>query len=198
MRFLAVFMLLCALPASASSEAAAVRARYALRRGDHVEHLELVRVGDRVAHTFVERGVRELWQRDARGELEHWRAYPAEGTSVHYTPGDLRTIRMWPRWDTLTQLISSAELATFKPSKKGTLEGTLRGQLARVQWREDVALPKRIVLGKLTMELLSVEPASAVEGDTLRSIEFADLGDMEHDPFVRRFLAHNHHDHPLH
>jgi hypothetical protein len=198
MRWLALLMLLCALPAGASSEVAAVRARYALRRGGHVEHLEVVRVGDRVAHTFVERGVRELWQRDARGELEHWRAYPAQGTSVHYTPGDLRTIHMWPRWDTLTQLISASERAALEPNKKGVLEGMLRGQPARVQWREDVALPKRIVLGKLTMELLSVEPASVVEGDSLRSIEFADLGDMEHDPFVRRFLAHDHHDHPLH
>jgi hypothetical protein len=196
MRWLVVLLVLCALPAAAS-ELAAVRARYALKRGDHVEHLELVRAADRVAHTFVERGVRELWQRDARGELEHWRAYPAQGKSVHYTPGDLRTINSWPRWDALTQLISASELATLKPNKKGVLEGTLRGQPARVEWRDDVALPKRISIGQLSMELLSVEPVSAVERDTLTSIEFADLGDMEYDPFVRRFLAHDHHQHPL-
>jgi hypothetical protein len=196
MHWLAVLFLLCALPAAASEPG--LRARYALKRGDHVEHLELVRAGDRVAHTFVERGVRELWQRDARGELEHWRAFPAQGKSVHYTPGDLRTINLWPRWDALTQLISASELATLKPNKKGVLAGTLRGLPARVEWRDDVALPKRILIGPLTMELLSVEPVSAVEGDSLQSIEFADLGDKEYDPFVRRFLAHNQHEHPLH
>jgi hypothetical protein len=197
MRGWVVLLLLCAFPAAAS-DLAAVRARYALKRGARVEHLELVRAGDRVEHTFVERGVRELWQRDARGDLEHWRAFPAQGKSVHYTPGDLRTINSWPRWDALAQLISSSELATLKPNKKGVLEGTLRGQPARVEWRDDVALPKRIVLGALTMELLSVEPVSAVDGDSLESIEFADLGDKEYDPFVRRYLAHRHHEHPLH
>ncbi|HEX5657626.1 MAG TPA: hypothetical protein VFX59_10550 [Polyangiales bacterium] len=197
MRWLVVLLVLCALPAAAS-DVAAVRARYALKRGNHVEHLELVRAGDRVSHEFVERGVRELWQRDARGDLEHWRAYPAQGKSVHYAPGDLRTINLWPRWDALTQLISAQELASLTRNKKNVLEGTLRGQPARVEWRDDVALPRRITLGQLTMELLSVEPVSAVQSDTLESIEFADLGDKEYDPFVRRFLAHHQHEHPLH
>ncbi len=199
MRWLAFLITLCALPALASPEAPAVRARYALKRGAHVEHLELARAGDRVAHTFVERGVRELWQRDARGDLEHWRAYPAQGASVHYAPGDLRTINLWPRWETLTQLITAQELATLTPNKKRILEGKLRGQDARVEWDAAHALPKRVVLGELTMELQAVEPIAEVEPDTLRSIEFADLGDMEQDPFVRRFLAQQHpHEHPLH
>lgn len=200
MRSLVALLLVCALPALAGgADAPALRAQYVLKRGKRVEHLELTRAGDRVAHTFVERGVRELWQRNAHGELEHWRAYPAQGASVHYTPGDLRTIHLWPRWDTLAQLISAPELAALKPGKRGVLEGTLRGQPARVEWLTERELPKRITLGELTIELVSIEDCEAVSPDRLRSVEFADLGDMEHDPFVRGFLAREaNHAHPLH
>lgn len=208
--------LLCALPAGASSELPAMRARFALRRANlPVEHLELVRSGDKVAHRFVERGYRELWQRDARGDLEHVRAYPAEGKSVHYTPGDLRTIHVWPSWDSLAQLLGESELQALMPAgnKLGferlpvrVLKGNLRGQPARLEWLDALALPSRLTLGagkhQLVVELIAFERCEdgcQEQEPDLRSLEFSDLGDMEYDPFVRRFLAREHrHAHPLH
>jgi hypothetical protein len=205
--------LVCAL-ASADGEPPPVCARYALRRSHgELEHLELMRTADRVAHRFLERGQHELWERDARGELEHVRSYPAQGKSVHYTSGDLRTINLWPAWDVLAQLVGTRELNALSPAgnKQGfqrmsarVLKGPLRGQPAKVEWLDALALPNKLVLGtgvhRLTMELVGVnaDADSCSSEPRLRSLEFADLGDMEYDPFVRSFLAHEAHGHGAH
>jgi hypothetical protein len=187
----------------------ALRARFAMTRADgRTEHLELLRVPDRVEHRFVERGYSELWRRDARGELEHVRSFPGDGKAVHYTAGDLSTIHLAPDWRALESLLGASELSALREvgrsrsAKAGSLRmlsGTLRGQPARVSWRDDVALPAQLALGegksKVVISLLSVtactsDSCAGEDTSSLRSIEFADLGDMEYDPFVRRFLAH--------
>ena len=208
---LALFMLCVtttlAAVVHADAEPPAVFARFALTRGDgHIEHLELSRQSGRIEHRFVERGYSELWLRDARGELEHVRSYPRAGKSVHYTSGDLRTISLSPDWGALSSLLGSGELASLKPTgaeqklhqrRARVLRGQLRAQPARLSWLDDVALPAELVLGqgksKVVISLLSVEDCTpALCSSTLaslRSLEFADLGDMEYDPFVRSFLA---------
>jgi hypothetical protein len=191
----------------ADSELPSVVARFALKRADgSSEHLTLVRSPGRIEHQFLERGYSELWLRDERGELEHVRSFPRDGKSVHYTAGDLQTISLVPDWSALASLLGASELASLAP--RGTqrvlerrqarvLLGSLRAQPARLVWLDDVALPAQLSLGrgkgKVVITLLSLSactPAlcSPVRSE-LRSLEFADLGDMEYDPFVRRFLA---------
>jgi hypothetical protein len=205
-----------ALDARADAELPAVFARFALARADgQVEHLTLVRQYGRIEHRFVERGYSELWLRDARGELEHVRAFPRDQKSVHYTSGDLRTISLAPDWSALSSLLGNGELASLTPSgseraldqrRARVLRGTLRAQPARLVWLDDVALPAKLSLGegrsKVVISLLSVAECTpalcAPARDELRSLEFADLGDMEYDPFVRRFLAQEAHGHAPH
>jgi len=197
----------------AQAELPAVIARFELKRADGSrEHLELARCPGRVEHHFVERGYRELWLRDARGELEHVRSFPRDGKSVHYTAGDLRTISLAPDWSALGSLLGASELASLEA--KGTeraldkrqarvLLGSLRAQPARLVWLDDVALPAQLSLGrgksKVVITLLSLSACTPAlcspEKAELRSLEFADLGDMEYDPFVRRFLAQESHGH---
>jgi hypothetical protein len=200
----------------ADAELPAVFARFALTRANgQVEHLELVRQAGRIEHRFVERGYSELWLRDARGELEHVRSFPRDGKSVHYTSGDLRTISLEPDWNTLSSLLGSGELASLRPAgteraldqrRARVLRGTLRAQSARLSWLEDLSLPAKLSLGqgksKVVISLLSVAECTpslcTPPRSELRSLEFADLGDMEYDPFVRRFLASDAHGHPPH
>ncbi|MET0384346.1 MAG: hypothetical protein ABW321_00230 [Polyangiales bacterium] len=198
-------------PARADAPLPDLRARYVMRRAQHTEHLELVRQGNRIVHRFAERGYYETWKRDARGQLEHVRAFPSEGSSVHYTPGDLRTIGLWPTWDSLASLLSERErLAltaagdkrSFQRQTARMLKGRLRGQPAQLEWLDSYALPARMTIGegdaKLVVELVELESCDAsscsVGSPTgLRAIEFADLGDKEYDPFVRKFMARDEH-----
>jgi hypothetical protein len=193
---------------SAEPKLPAVYARFLLQRpGSPAEELVLIRTEDRVEQRFLKRAVREVWRRDSRGELEHIKAFPVEGKSVHYTAGDLRTIALEPSWSELASLLSEPAL-TALTKRAGTrkieghdaelLTGELRGRRARVLWLPGVALPARIVLEgaaqRTTLELIeltacTVERCAELDDSALRSIEFADLGDMEYDPFVRNFLA---------
>lgn len=205
---------LCSPPsARADTELPALHARFAMKHADgRVEHMELVRSRDRIEHRFIERGYSELWLRDARGELEHVRAFPQDGKSVHYTAGDLRTIHLTADWRALNSLLSERELSALRQAGKPRsfaahtvrqLRGTLRGQPAQLGWIDAVALPAQLTLGtgqdKVVVSLLALSDCTATLcGDdtaSLRSLEFADLGDMEYDPFVRRYLAHQDHGH---
>jgi len=194
----------------------AVLATYAIERpGQPSEQLVLVRTGDRVEHRFAQRGTAELWRRDPRGELEHVKAYPGDGKSVHYTAGDLRTIALAPSWDELASLVGARELRDLKQAGSRRLagraarllRGTLRGQPAELAWLDALSLPAYLRLGtgaqRTVLRLVDVRPCTdelcaEYDARALRSIEFADLGDMEYDPFVRRFLAREARSHGAH
>jgi hypothetical protein len=187
-------------------------ARYEIRRGDHVERLEVVRTQERVEHRYATRGMTEIWSRDGRGELSHWKVFHKAGRSVHYTAGDLRTIQVEPSWEKLATLINPDERAHLKSrgtrrTESGTLsvlEGLIDQQRARVLWNEQTSWAQEIVIGaqgdKTRFRLLSSEACSAsacapLDTAEVREIEFADLGDSENDPFVRSFLASFAHGH---
>lgn len=212
---LLLLLLVAHVPARvrAEGELPAVVAHFALKRADgSSEHLTLVRSPGRIEHRFVERGYSELWLRDARGELEHVRSFPRDGKSVHYTSGDLRTISLAPDWSALSSLLGTSELSSLvargtqralEKRQARVLLGSLRAQPARLVWLDDVALPAQLSLGRgkskvvITLQSLSACTPALCSPDKaeLRSLEFADLGDMEYDPFVRRFLAHESHGH---
>jgi len=204
----ALALLLAAVSVRADDAPPSVLARFVVQHADGApEQLVVVRTSDRIEHRFVSRGSVERWRRDARGELEHEKLYPSEGKSVHYTAGDLRTIHVEPSWEELGSLIGASERGALTPAgqKKGLAgrtarlsRGKVRGQPAQLEWLDDVSLPALLTTGsgreRTTVRLVSVEPCSAdacaeTPSDALRSIEFADLGDKEYDPFVRRFMA---------
>jgi hypothetical protein len=199
--------LLGAALAQAEPALPSVYARYVLRRpGQASEQLLLVRTERRIEHRFVERGIHEIWQRDRQGELEHVKAFGREGKSVHYTAGDLRTIALAPSWDELASLIGRPARAGLRQTEKRSrvrnrdarlLTGMLGGLAARVHWLDEPSLPAKIeIAGQkgLSLELVDLTVCtetlcSPQTEEGLRSLEFADLGDMHYDPFVRRFLA---------
>jgi hypothetical protein len=181
-------------------------AHYDVRHGGRTERLDVVRMKDRVEHRYLTRSITEVWSRDARGELSHWKVFHQAKRSVHYTAGDLRTIEAMPSWEQLATLINPGERAKLKA--KGTkrtphgpatlLEGQIDHQQARVLWNEPAGWAEEVALGagskSKKYRLLSVEACAAstcapFDTNSVREIEFADLGDMESDPFVRSFLA---------
>lgn len=204
--------------AAAQSALPALLARYEMKRGKHVEQFELLRTERRIEHRYVDRALTEVWERDARGELAHWKIFHRAGRVVHYTPGDLRTIHVEPSWEQLGTLLNPAERARLKHVGKrrvrgelvSVLRGTIAGRSGRLLWLDTLELSTAMTLGTgsdaTSVQLVGSQPCdvtSCAPASTLeyREIEFADLGDSERDPFVRNFLAsfslaHEHHQHP--
>jgi hypothetical protein len=189
-------------------------ARYLIRRGEQApEELVVVRTGSLIERHFVQRGTRELWRRDAAGELEHLKLFASAQRGVHYTRGDLRTIGGEPRWDELTEFVSPEAREALAPAgetraptghRARAFRGAIHGRAARLEYVDELALTARLTVGQgkqaLRIELVSLSactPAqcSARVEPSIRVLEFADLGDMEYDPFVRGFLAREQRDH---
>jgi hypothetical protein len=181
-------------------------AHYEVSHEARTERLDMVRTADRIEHRYLTRGVSEVWSRTPRGELEHWKVFHQPKRSVHYTAGDLRTIEAEPSWEQLATLIHPAERLKLKT--KGTrrvgagtatvLEGELAHQRARVLWNASTGWAQEVALGAghhrkkyrlLAAEACSPATCAPFDASSVREIEFADLGDMETDPFVRTFLA---------
>jgi hypothetical protein len=173
----------------------------------------LARDADRVAYTFGEAAERrfDLWLRRA-AELRLVRVFPGEKTAVEYTEGQLRALGTARSWQQLGSLLPAhpAKLGlklvssgTFQQRKTQRFEGQLNGERVVVQWLEAEQLAAQITLKNRTITLQKLvlgRPALAPEADTkrYRRIDAADLGDLEHDPFVKRYgsLLNAAHQHP--
>jgi hypothetical protein len=141
-------------PALAGAQRAlpALLARYQVGHGDRVERMELLRTDWRIEHRFIDRGLTEVWERDARGELSHWKVFPSAGRVVHYTPGDLRAIHTEPSWEQLATLLSPSERARLKRVGARRVRGrtvtVLRGELtggrAQLLWSDALGLGERV------------------------------------------------------
>lgn len=201
---LVALTLLASFARSARADAPlpAAVAKFELTRGRQRERLEVVRTASRVEHRYLDRGVTSVWKRSPSGELEHWKVFASRGRAVHYTAGDLRTVHIHADWEELSTLLAPAERAMQGPRRASKDARRLRTDAAqrprRVVWDEERAWPREIVVqsGKRrtrfllrSSEACSGELCSETDLTSVRETEFADLGDSEHDPFVRWFLA---------
>jgi hypothetical protein len=140
------------------------------------------------------------------------RVFPGEKTTVEYTEGQLRALGTARSWQQLGSLLPAhpAKLGlklvgtgTFQQRKTQRFEGQLNGERVVVQWLETEQLAAQITLKNRTITLQKLvlgRPALARETETkrYRRIDAADLGDLEHDPFVKRYgsLLNAAHQHP--
>ncbi|HTU60911.1 MAG TPA: hypothetical protein VMF89_20805, partial [Polyangiales bacterium] len=167
----------------------------------------------RVAYTFGDAAERrfDLWLRRA-AELRLVRVFPREKTAVEYTEGQLRALGTARSWQHLGSLLPAhpAKLGlkhvgagTFQQRKTQRFEGELNGDRVVVQWLESEQLPAQLTVKQRTVTLQKLvlgRPELAPEAETkrYRRIDAADLGDLEHDPFVKRYgsLLQAPHHHP--
>lgn len=177
----------------------------------------LARDPGRVAYTFgqaVERRS-DVWLRTA-AETRLLRVFPQERTTVEYTQGQLRALGNTRSWQQLGSLLPAhpAQLGlklvgagTFQQRKTQRFQGELNGDRVVVQWLEAEQLPAQLTSKNahtersITLQKLVVGPvdlASEADGKRYRRIDAADLGDLEHDPFVKRYgaLLQSPHHHP--
>ncbi len=164
-----------------------------------------------VEYHWQDLGVTEHWRIDARGNVSYTEVFHRERTIVRYTSGDLATLGIDPQWHQLDHVvIPPRNDTTFTPvfvSQAGEFgqRYTTQDQTSRssVVWLEEFQLPAEVRsttrLGRrIHLRLLEIErvtPSSSPARErSYRTIDFADFGDMEYDPFVR---AHSRHSHAL-
>ncbi|GAB3090863.1 hypothetical protein [Lysobacter terrae] len=180
-------------------------AEYRVHDGQGDRTLVLARSDDRVEYRIAGEPVR-VWMRGADG-LTHQEVFVAEGQVVSYTPGDLRALGRDPGWVALNHVVDpsvrehlQAQGSTRSRSANGAevqrYRGQVRGVPVELGWLEQAALPASYRSGQgraaYTLELraLKTEPVAQAftRTDGMREIDYADIGDMELDPFARRYI----------
>ena len=181
------------------------------------ERWTLARDAGRVTYSFGQAAARrfDVWMQRA-AELRLVRVFPGDKTSVEYTDGQLRALGSHRSWQQLGSLLPAhpAKLglkplgsSTSQGRKTQRFEGTLNGDRVLVHWLESEQLPaqltvtnarreRTITLQKLVVGRAELPPEA--ETKRYRRIDAADLGDLEHDPFVKRngSLLNAPHHHP--
>lgn len=144
----------------------------------------------------------ELWLRDGRTVI-HRKLYHRERRAIEFQDDDLRMMKGLPSWQKLSLLVDAQLLAQLRSSGQTLADGApirdYRGTLNQTEWhivmREDLGLPMLIErklpgLSERTELLRAYPPAAApwrpTPANGYEIIDFADLGDKEYDPFVRR------------
>lgn len=158
----------------------------------------------------------EIWERNDAGQLFYTRVFYNEKVALEFVPGDLAATGAEPSWQQLTSLVNpdtfGKELALLGKADKNGMpveyyKGEVNNIVTEVEWLPDLQLPARIVKmlpdGILSLTLadcgnnskFKVKPITKSEFDSLRRIDYTDLGDMEDDPMVRHIerLTGGHH-----
>jgi hypothetical protein len=166
----------------------------------------LVRTPNRV-ETAGE-GQAEVWERSERGDISMRRVFRDDQFILEYHAGELRAMNAKPDWRALGSVIDPGSLSKLARagSKRavGRTAQVYRGAMGRdgveIWWIDDLSLPAFVKrtgeLGTYTMRLVEVLEsapsdwplASHWQTREFRIIDVADLGDLEHDPVVKRVM----------
>jgi hypothetical protein len=147
----------------------------------------------------------EEWTKLANGQVEYSIIFHNEKQAIDYTPVDLGMIGETPNWAMTTLLFSPEMMATLVSDSDETLfnqkaihyKTNLPNTVFEVTWLPQMQVPamiKREENGQtITTKIVSLEPAeksmlSNPEASAYHHTVFADLGDMESDPFIQSVM----------
>jgi hypothetical protein len=181
-------------PASAARSQATPVSSYLWRESDRVE-------------TRAEGGdTGAVWERGNSGEVFFRKLYHQARKAIEYYPDDLRAAGRYPKW--------SAIASTFDPELLGSVlehvgnenymsrsaeryRGEIDGVTIEVLWLTQERLPALVIRTTANrvniVKLAEIWPLDKAPWDRLsqakleqyQHLDFADLGDMESDPFVK-------------
>jgi hypothetical protein len=177
-------------------------AQYQLHDAQGDRTLTVVRDETRVEYRTSEEPVR-VWELGGDG-VAHRQIFPSDGKVVVYTPGDLRSVGHSSEWSKLSGLVDPGLRQQLPAVGKKTVagqsaqryEGEQNGTQIELTWLPLAALPAHFQTGKgkarfeLTLDKLERRNADEAFTSTAdyRELDFADIGDMELDPFARRYI----------
>lgn len=167
--------------------------------------VRLWRKPDLVIREEVETGIADYWQQDHHTIIQK-KFFHNERRGVEFQQADLQMLNKLPQWQPLACLLDTAVISQLTEVDTGWSEGVpvrrYEGRLNDTQWRIDVRtdlmVPVRIerenaerheTLALVNAWPLSESPRQPVAVDQYNVIDFADIGDMEYDPFVKQVEA---------
>lgn len=187
-------------------------AEYQVRDARGERSLVLVRSADRIEYRMQGEPV-EVWRRTPDG-IARLELFAKEQRSVSWSPGDLRTIGEMPQWEQLASPINPELRTRLQRHGEVNVLGAValryrgesaEGQAIALEWIEADGLPAYYRTGKRKagasgaaggyelrlrkLERVGAEGAFTATSD-YRETDYADLGDMELDPFAASYLKH--------
>lgn len=166
--------------------------------GGDASELELVRRGgDTVLHVFGDLGVTELWYRGASGHVVPTRLFDEDRRGIEYDTADLRDIGREGAWGARWSLVPPewADGDAAATAGQGCeAVRAVRGDGFELHWNVALALPTRLETADRVLELERVRFGPSVEREFRRRadyhlVDFADIGDMEDDPFLQGLIG---------
>jgi hypothetical protein len=150
----------------------------------------------------------EIWERDERQEITLKRAFHGDRKLIEYTANELRAQRRLKDWSILATILDQRVLERLE--KRGETKvlkqsavryvGRLGDERVEVMWLTQQAIPAKLVRTRgeviYTLELKELRQtpdASWPKVDrrqinAYESLDGADLGDREYDPFVQKVI----------
>lgn len=180
-------------------EGQVLHASYQVFNGDNSHQVDFYRFQDQDQDqvAWQRGGVISIWRKGADG-ASLLRGFPDYQRSIWYPAGDLRALGKEARWQAVTGW-PRPEQAGFALADKDA--AVVMGCTARhyekgsqsVLWAEEPELPARMTEGDRRWQLESLQWVAASDTfDRWRrwpSTDFADVGDNEADPFLRKMIA---------
>lgn len=199
----------------ASSVVKPIAARYELRSRKLKTEWYLWRDDNNVETADLATGQSNIWERQGPADFSYRRVFHRDQRVVEYTPGEIRTRHAEPDWSKLGSIVSPHLLATLKRGgsklqfgqKTVRYSGTIDGQKIDLWWLEQAQLPAQLRISgeaqRLEMTLKEIQAHAPTAwpratDDKIASyatIDAADFGDMESDPFVARVMHQDGHLH---
>jgi hypothetical protein len=204
----AVQCVVCASVQADDSIAARYEATYGERDGPEVPQSAwyFVRSASRIETASGDRA--EVWQRAGNGAITLARVFHAYEVVVEYASAELAARELKPDWEALGSIVSASARGALKlTNTQVTLGGTARvlrgqadGQEVEVWWLEAQRIPalvkRKDARGTFTLRLAELHDDAPAQWPLTRQwptneyrwVDAADLGDLEHDPLIKKLL----------
>lgn len=172
----------------------------------------MLREAGQVELRDVDASQSDLWQRHPNGDLEYLYLMHEQQRAINYNSVDMRMLGMPvgdSKWQALTQLVTKNELAQLEkkpgqPYQQMPTEiysGKLNDVDTEITWIPALAIPLQVeyrhpthhVTVKLVERYQGKLPVEKTTEKILQGyqhVDFADIGDMEHDKNALAWLAH--------
>lgn len=161
--------------------------------------------------------ISEIWHRKTSGAVEYSRWFEQANRAIDYTNGDLKSLNRDTNWaqvsglvkpNTLAQLKKSAtQPSTFHCLKAEKYSGEIGQRKYEIVWLPQIKQPAVFIVESenKTLKTVLTHRSSLVQaqqffakGQRYSSMDFADIGDNEADPFVsaminQGFVEHGEH-----
>lgn len=163
------------------------------------------RGSDYVIVRSADRNVEERWTRDDGRRVWYTRIFHKQKRAIEYAPVDLSMTGAITDWDQIRSIISPSALEALSkvernahtPVNTTVYRGEQDGKRVELHWLDREQLPSFIQKedrdGVQTMRLLSVHVSDdpslqppAIDFSDYDMVDFADIGDRHHDPFIER------------